>query len=63
MGKPNPKERPGSWIVQVRCTVIKEVVCDDCTEEQASEDPWTRATDESEITMTDWEILKVEANV
>ena len=34
------KEKKSSWVVRMRCVVTKEVVCDDCTEEEAKKNPW-----------------------
>jgi len=54
--------KKGSWIVRMRCTVDKTVVCDNCTEQQAQEDPWHYAVDEQETAMPDWEVRDVEPN-
>ena len=49
------------WIVRMRCTVTKEVVVGDCTEEQAGFDPFAHnPRGEVEISMSDWEVLSVE---
>jgi hypothetical protein len=51
-----------SFVVKMKCTVIKEVICDDCTEEQATEQPWEHATQEQELEQTEWEVLDVKEN-
>ena len=56
------KEKKSSWIVRLRCVVTKEVVCDDCTEDQANRNPWEFAGDEREIEQVDWDVLSVEEN-
>lgn len=56
------KQEPTSWVVKMRCVVIKEVVAEDCTEEEARNNPWEFCHDETEIEQTDWEVLHVEPN-
>jgi hypothetical protein len=51
-----------SWILKMRCVVTKQVICEDCTEEEATEKPWEHATDEVEIEQVDWEVLSVLPN-
>jgi len=47
----------------LKCVVIKEVYCDDCTEEEARNNPWEHVEgDEMEIEQTDWEVQQVEPN-
>lgn len=60
MGK--KKSKVGSWIVRMKCEVTKEVTCDNCTEEEARNDPWEHATDEHEIDQVDWEVESVKSN-
>lgn len=55
-------ENCGSWIVTIRCVVIKSVVCDGCTERQAREETWKYSVDEDEVEMIDWEVKNVEEN-
>lgn len=53
----------GDWIVRMRCGVVKEVNCDNCTEEQARTDPWEYVVgDETEIEQYDWEVMSIEPN-
>ena len=52
-----------SWIVKVKCEVVKQVICEDCTEEEAWDDPFEHATDEMEIDQIDWETIDVHKNV
>lgn len=56
-------EKKGSWIVTVECTVRKSVVCENCTEKEATADPFEYAIDEREIEMIDWELEKVEVKI
>ena len=49
-----------NYRVTMRCTVTKWVYCEDCTEDEAREDPWKHAVGEDEIEQADWKILKVE---
>lgn len=61
MSKPRkPKVVKGNWVVRVRCTVIKAIRCEDCTEDEAREDPFDHAVDETEVSQEDWEIESVE---
>lgn len=56
------EKSPRSWIVTMRCTVVKEVICDNCTEEQATDDPWQYCVDERELDQPDWEVRDVSPN-
>lgn len=56
------KIKKQSWIVKIEHTVVKEIICDNCTEEQARNTPWEHCIDEREIDSKDWEVLKVEPN-
>lgn len=57
------KEVNRNWTVKMKCVVIKEVCIDNCTEDQARDNPWDQdVTDETEIEQTDWEVLHVEPN-
>jgi hypothetical protein len=51
-----------SWIVTAKITVIKELVCEDCTEEQARADPFRHSVSEEEKEMPDYVVLRVEPN-
>lgn len=61
--KKSVKANRGSWLVTLRATVTKTVVCEDCTEEQAREQPYEHAVDETEQDQADYEVLSVEPNV
>lgn len=52
-----------NWMVKMRCVVIKEVSCPDCTEEEARTKPFEMADDETEVVQVDWEVLDVTENV
>lgn len=49
-----------TYIVTMRCVVTKIVTCENCTEEQARNQPWEYATDEHEADQIDWEVKRVE---
>jgi hypothetical protein len=57
------KKNKSSWIVEMRCVVIKDVCCNDCTIEEAENNPWDFAVDESERYQEDWEVVKVTENI
>lgn len=48
------------YLVRMSCVVTKLVTCENCTEEQATQQPWDFCTDEQEIDMQDWTVLSVE---
>lgn len=58
------KKKPvvGNWIVRMRCEVVKEIYCADCTEEQARSNTFDYADDEIEIEQTDYTVLSVNPN-
>lgn len=49
----------GQWLVRVRCVVVKGVVCEDCTKEEARTNPWDHAVCEEEIEQIDWDVTEV----
>jgi hypothetical protein len=57
--KKQPKK---SWIVTMRCEVQKRVVTDECTYEEAEQNPWDHAEEETEVQQHDWEVQRVEPN-
>ncbi len=56
-------EEKKSWIVMMQCVVEKEVICDNCTKEEAKEQPWDFAVDEREVDQVDWKVTSVEPNI
>lgn len=54
--------KSGNWIVKMRCSVEKEVVLANCTEEEARTNPWDYAVEERELGQNDWEVTSVEPN-
>lgn len=56
------KKTKGSWIVNVECTVTKELICEDCTEAEAREYPFTHSVQERELGTSDWDVKRVEPN-
>lgn len=62
MAKRQKQPQKSSWIVRMRCEVVKEVVCDDCTEEEAETNPWDHAVEEREQGQYDWTVLDVKEN-
>lgn len=51
-----------TWIVTIECVVDKEVVCENCTEDQARDNPWDYAIDEREVSQSDWTVKSVKEN-
>ena len=52
--------KKSNWVVRVKCSVLKEVVCEDCTEVQAKHSTWKYAKGpEIEVDMDEWEVLSV----
>ncbi len=56
------KPKITSWIVKMKCTVTKEVICDSCTEQEATDEPFSHSVDERETGMEDWEVTDIEPN-
>ena len=50
------------WIVRVRCTVTKDVYCENCTLAEARDEPFEHAVGETEVDREDWTVLTVEDN-
>lgn len=50
------------WIVRVQATVTKDVYCEDCTEKQATRDPFNYATEIQELEQIDWKVVDVMHN-
>lgn len=57
------KQKITSWVVKVECTVIKELVCEGCSEEQARNDPFHYSIEERELETPDWDVKSTEPNV
>ena len=58
------KKKPvvGSWVVDLECVVHKAVVCENCTREQARENPFSYSVEEIETNQIDWTVLNVKDN-
>ena len=56
------KDERGNWIVRIRCVVLKDVYCDDCTRQEALSRPYDHASDEFETDQEDWEVVSVRSN-
>ncbi len=56
------KTQKKNWIVRIKCEVVKDVYCDNCTEEQARNNPFDHATNEVEVDQTDYDVKSVEEN-
>jgi hypothetical protein len=54
--------KKGSFIVKMTCTVVKEVAVEDCTEEEARDNPFDFCVDEQEVEMIDFEVDDVVSN-
>jgi hypothetical protein len=61
MAKKAAKEAKGNWLVRMRCTVEKELYLENCTEQQARDDPWEYTLDERELNQDDTEFISLEA--
>lgn len=57
-----PEAETGSWVVRVRCVVTKELICENCTREQAESNPYDHAANETEIEQYDYEVQSVHPN-
>lgn len=53
---------PRGWIVRMKVTKYVDVVCDDCTEEQARAEPFEHAVEEMDQETLDWEVQSVRPN-
>jgi hypothetical protein len=53
------KPAKSNWVVRLRCVVTKVVYAENCTEEQAAEDPWAYSVNEDEISQEDWKVLRI----
>jgi hypothetical protein len=62
MAKDKKKDKK-NWIVRVKCEVYKDVFVDNCTEEEARDNPFGEHYDtEVEVDMPDWEVIDVNEN-
>jgi len=60
------KERKSSWIVRMERTIVVSVVAENCTKEQARQDPFAYVDirdQEQEHEMLNFEVLAVRENV
>lgn len=55
--------KKSNWIVTIRAELLKEVYCEECTEEEARRDPFSFSTWEKEVDRMNYDIKKVEENV
>jgi len=51
-----------SWIVTVRCIIIKEIETDNCTAEEARKNPFDHSVNETELEQQDWYVDNIEPN-
>ena len=51
-----------SWVVTCICEVVKKLVCEGCTEDEARKNPFDYAVDETEVAQNDWRVTEVEEN-
>lgn len=51
-----------SWIVTIERVVRTEVIAEDCTEEQARENPYEYCVDERDVDTIDYDVKSVELN-
>lgn len=52
----------GNWVVNVTCIIVKEVICEECTEDDARLNPFDFAVDEREVYQVDWSVNSVQPN-
>jgi hypothetical protein len=53
-----------SWIVRMEVTVLRDVICEGCTREQAEGNPFEYAIEETtDLDTKDWEVISVKENV
>jgi hypothetical protein len=55
------KKHKGNWLVRIKASVDKEIYCEDCTQEEAENDPFEYAVDERELSQDDFEVIGVES--
>jgi hypothetical protein len=53
------KGKAMQYEVQVRCVIERTVICENCTEEQARENPFEFAVEESYGEVVDYEVKSV----
>jgi len=46
----------------MKCEVTKDVYCENCTEEEARNNPFEHSTEEVEVDQCDYEVRSVEEN-
>ena len=56
------KAKKGKWIVRCKCQIVKDVYVENCTKEQARNEPFEFSVDEQEVDIRDWEVQSVEPN-
>lgn len=56
------KKKSKGWVVMVRCEVVKELVCDYCSKQDAEDDPFAHAIQERECGTPDWEVISIVPN-
>lgn len=56
------KTKKGSWVVTMTCEVEKQVICNNCTKEQAENAPFEHAIEEKELYQRDYSVTSVEEN-
>jgi len=56
-------DKKSDWIVTVKCKITKEIYVENCTEEEAKNNPWDYSIDEREVEQVSWEFVSTEENV
>ena len=56
-----PKKK--NWLLKIKCEVTKEIYVENCTQEEAIEDPWSHSVDERDLEMPNWEVESIEENI
>lgn len=51
-----------SWIVEIKAVVTKEVICEGCSEQQAQDNPFKYSVSETDMGLSDWDVISVTPN-
>jgi hypothetical protein len=57
------KDKNGSWIVIVNVTSKKEIICENCTEQQATDNPYNYMVEERDIETLNVDVCEVSKNL
>ncbi len=54
--------KQSSWVVKLECVVEKELICENCTQAEAEQNPFGFAIEERETGQSDWTVKSIEPN-